>query len=124
MTTLEMATTLDIAHDLVALCRVGRFDEAGERHWADNVVSIEPRGETPVSRGKDAVRGKGEWWGANHDVHGVAVEGPYVNRDQFVVRFRLDVTPRATGRRTIMDETGLYTTRGGKIVEERFFVGG
>jgi ketosteroid isomerase-like protein len=33
----------------------------------------------------------------------------------------MDVTPKATGERTTLDEVGLYTIKDGKIVEERFF---
>ena len=32
--------TQQVAHDLVALCKQGKFDEAGEKYWADDVVSI------------------------------------------------------------------------------------
>jgi ketosteroid isomerase-like protein len=119
-------TTQDVANDLVALWKQGKFDESGEKYWAADVVSIEagaPGGGDPVSRGIDAARGKGEWWNANHEVHGVEVEGPYVNGDQFIVRFKMDMTPKATGQRTTMDETGLYTIKNGKIAEERFFYG-
>jgi len=119
-------TTQDIANDLVALCRQGKFAESGEKYWASDVVSVEagaPAGGDPVSRGIDAARGKGEWWEANHEVHGVEIEGPYVNGDQFIVRFKMDMTPKATGQRTTMDETALYTVKDGKIAEERFFYG-
>jgi ketosteroid isomerase-like protein len=120
-------TVQDIANDLVALCREGKFAESGEKYWAQDVLSVEagaPPGGDPASRGIDAARGKGEWWASNHDVHGVEVEGPYVNGDQFVVRFKMDMTPKATGQRTTMDEMAVYTIKDGKIVEERFFYGG
>ncbi len=117
-------STQDIAHDLVALCKEGKFGEAGEKYWADDVVSIEPMGENPASRGKDAARGKGEWWNSNHEIHSVEVEGPYVNGDQFSVRFKMDVTMKVSGQRMQMDEHALYTLKDGKIAEERFFFGG
>jgi ketosteroid isomerase-like protein len=44
----------------------------------------------------------------------------YVNGDEFVVRFTMDVTPKATGKRMKMDEVGVYTVKNGKIVAERF----
>lgn len=117
--------TQDVANDLVALCREGKFAEAGEKYWADDVLSVEPgEGDMAQMRGKEATRGKGEWWEANHEVHGVQVDGPYVNGDQFVVRFKMDMTPKESGQRVTMDETGLYTVRDGKIAEERFFYGG
>jgi len=116
-----MPTTQEIAEDLVALCRQAKFDESGEKYWADAVVSREAMpGEMAEIGGKEAVRAKGEWWVANHEVHGVVVEGPYVNGDQFVVRFKMDLTPK-DGERTIMDEVGLYTLVDGLIVEEQFF---
>ena len=67
-------TTQEIANDFVALCRQGKLAEAGEQYWAADIVSVEaaaPGGGDPVSRGIDAVRGKGEWWANNHEVHGV-----------------------------------------------------
>jgi hypothetical protein len=61
----------DIAADLTALCKAGKFDEAGEKYWADDVVSIEAMpGDMARIAGKAAVRGKGEWWAANNEVHG------------------------------------------------------
>lgn len=119
--------TKDVAEDLVALWKQGQFEESGEKYWADDVVSVEaggPPGMDPVSRGIDAVRGKGKWWSDNHDVHGVKVTGPFLNGDQFVVGFEMDVTAKAEGRRFTMVEQALYTLRDGKIAEERFFYGG
>jgi ketosteroid isomerase-like protein len=46
-----------------------------------------------------------------------------VHGDQFIVRFTIDTTERATGTRSVMEEAGLYTVKDGKIVEERFFNG-
>ncbi len=114
-------STSDIAHDLVALCKAGKFDEAGEKYWADDVLSVEAAGDNAESRGKDAARGKGEWWANSHEVHSVEVEGPYINGDQFSVRFKMDTTFKETGARQSMDEIALYTLKGGKIAEERFF---
>ena len=120
-------TTQDIANDLVAMCRAGKFAESGEKYWADDVLSVEagaPGGGDPASRGIDAARGKGEWWAANHEVHGVEIEGPYLNGDQFVVHFKMDVTPKQSGQRMTMDEMAVYTLKNGKIAEERFFYNG
>jgi len=118
---LEKSRVQEIAEDLVAMCKAGQFDESGEKYWADDVVSVEAMpGDMREIRGKAGVRGKGEWWAANHEIHGVVVEGPYVNGDQFAVRFKMDVTPKG-GERRQLDEVGLYTIKDGKIAEERFF---
>ena len=50
------------------------------------------------------------------------IEGPYVNGDQFIVRFKMDLTPKG-GQRITMDEVGLYTLKDGLIAEEQFFYG-
>jgi len=116
-------TTQDIALDLVALCREGKFAEAGDRYWADDVVAIEAtEGEGARMQGKANLAAKGAAWSANTEVHSGAVEGPYINGDQFLVRFTLDMTRKAAGQRLTMDEMALYTVRDGKIVEERFFL--
>ena len=121
---LTVMSTQDIANDLVALCKAGKFDEAGEKYWADDVLSVEAMpGDMAQMRGKEAVRGKGEWWADAHEIHASEVEGPYVNGDQFVVRFKMDLTQKASGERIKMDEVGLYTVKNGKIAEERFFYG-
>jgi ketosteroid isomerase-like protein len=113
--------TQEIAHDLVSLCQQGKFDEAGEKYWADDVLSVEAMGDDAESHGKAAARAKGEWWSGAHDIHGVEVEGPYVNGDEFAVRFVMDITVKETGQRNKMDEVAFYKLRDGKIAEERFF---
>ncbi len=113
--------TQEIATDLVTLCKQGQFAQAGEKHWADDVLSVEPRGDNAESHGKAAARAKGEWWSKTHEAHKVEVEGPYVNGDEFAVHFVMDVTDKESGQRMTMDEVGLYKIRNGKIAEERFF---
>jgi ketosteroid isomerase-like protein len=116
-------TTHELAKAFTALCISGEFEKAGLQHWSDDIVSVEAM-DGPMARvaGRAAVDAKGAWWYANHEIHSVKVEGPYVNGDQFTVRFTMDVTPK-DGTRMTMDEHALYTVRDGKIVEERFFYG-
>ncbi len=116
--------TQDLAKAFTDLCAKGEFDAAGQKFWSDDVISREPMpGDMAEMKGRKAVEGKGAWWYANNEIHGVKVEGPYVHGDQFAVRFTMDVTPKG-GTRATMDEIGIYTVKGGKIVEERFFYGG
>lgn len=119
-------TTTEIAADYAALCKAGKSDEAGEKYWADDVISVEaggPPGSDLVTRGIEAVRAKGVWWYENHDMHGFTAEGPYVNGDQFALRYSIDVTFKPTGARMQMVEIALYSVAGGKVIEERFFYG-
>jgi SnoaL-like domain len=118
-------TTQEIAEASATLCKAGKFEEAGERFWAEDVVSVEPMaGDMAVLKGKPAVKGKGDWWYANHDIHSAETHGPYVNGDQFALRFAIDVTAKASGQRMLMEEVGLYTLRDGKVVEEKFYFRG
>lgn len=117
----------DVAAELIAKCKALKFQEIGEAYWAEDVVSIEaggPPGTDPATLGKDAVRGKGQWWADNHETHNCEVEGPYINGDQFAVRFTMDVTVKASGQKMHMVEIGVYTVKNDKITEEKFFYGG
>jgi ketosteroid isomerase-like protein len=127
MTWEDEMTTAELAADFVAICKTGDFAAPGQKYWADDVISIEagaPPGMDPATHGKAAAIAKGEWWAGAHDIHSADTFGPYVNGDQFTVRFVIDVTFKQTGARNTMDEIALYTVKDGKIVEERFFYGG
>ncbi len=115
-------TTSELAKEFTELLKKGDDEAAAKKYNADDIVSYEAQeGPMSVCRGKDAVKQKGDWWRANHEVHSASAEGPYVNGDQFAVRFKFDITPKETGKRVSMDEIGVYTVKGGKIVEERFY---
>lgn len=117
-------STMKIGEEMVALCRVGKNEEALDRLFSPDVESVEAA-EMPgigrVQKGLAAVKGKNAWWIANHEVHSAEALGPYPNGDRFIVHFRYEVTPKETGKRTKMDETALYTVANGKIVKEEFF---
>ena len=115
--------TQEIATAFTELCKKGEFEQAGDRFWSDSIVSLEP-GDGPMARceGRAAVDAKGAWWTSNTEVHSVETEGPFVHGEQFILRFAMDITPKGEAR-TQMIETGLYTVRDGKVVEERFFYG-
>lgn len=116
--------TLEIARKLVELCQQGKNLEALDTLYAADVVSVEavamPDGQQEM-RGLVAVKGKNEWWLANHEVHSASVTGPWPHGDRFVVGFQFDVTNKPSGKRMNMDEVGLYTVQNGKIVREEFF---
>ena len=116
--------TMDIANKMIALCREGKNLEALDTLFANDVVSVEAGGPPGMNReanGLAAVKGKGEWWVANHEVHSALITGPWPHDDRFIVGFKYDVTNKPSGTRMVMDEVGLYTVRDGKIVREEFF---
>jgi ketosteroid isomerase-like protein len=114
-------STQKVAQEFSDALKAGDYQKA-EGYWADDVISIEARdGEGKEARGREAVHAKGEWWTANHEVHSFAATGPFINGDQFALFFAIEVTQKASGERIKMDEVALYTVRGDKISEERFF---
>ena len=101
-------TTQEVADKLVKLCSVGQFAEATP-------------GGSREAKGIAAVKAKGEWWAANHEVHSATVEGPVVAGSHFAVTFKLDVTFKPQSRRFTMEEVAVYKVADGKIVYEEFF---
>ncbi|HEV1288155.1 MAG TPA: nuclear transport factor 2 family protein [Bryobacteraceae bacterium] len=122
-----MSDTLSVGKKLVELCREGKHMEAINELYSPHIVSVEagaPPGGSARSEGIAAIKGKGEWWAANHEVHKAEAEGPYPHGDRFIVHFKYDVTAKAgpmAGKRFVMDETALYTVKDGKIAHEEFF---
>lgn len=122
-----MTSTLEIGKRLVELCKQQKFLDAINGLYGPDVVSVEVRGDENMParmEGFEAVRGKSEWWVANHEVHGVDAMGPFPHGDRFIVFYKIDVTPKAgptAGKRMTFEEAGLYTVKDGKIVHEEFF---
>jgi hypothetical protein len=117
-------TTQEVADKLVKVCSQGKFQEATEALYSPDIVSMEagaPPGGSREAKGIAAVKAKGEWWSANHEVHSVAVEGPLVAGSHFAVVFKLDVTFKPQSKRFKMEEVAVYKVVDGKIVYEEFF---
>jgi len=116
----------EIGQKLVALCKQGKNGECLDMLYGDSIESVEaaapPSGGERVTKGIEAVRGKGQWWEENHEVHEANVEGPWPHgEDKFAVHFNFDVTNKPSGMRMKMDEIAVYTVADGKIVKEEFF---
>ena len=117
-------TTQEVADKLVKMCREGKFHEATESLYADDIVSMEaaaPPGQSRESKGIEAVIAKGEWWVANHEIHASTVEGPLVAGSHFAVTFKMDLTFKPQNRRFHTEEVGVYKVKDGKVVHEEFF---
>jgi hypothetical protein len=86
-------------------------------------VSIEAfsmNGGSPETRGKEAVRGKIDWWVNATEVHSFAASGPFVAQDRFVVEYDAEVTDKESKQRRKLSEVGVYPVEDGKIVREEF----
>ncbi len=112
-----------IANDFTALWLAGDFRGAGEKYWADDVVSIEP-GAKPgwpggVCRGIEAVRTRKLQWLTTHAIEDLSLDGPFVTGDHFALF--VDMLIVHAGRRTPHSQIAVFAVRDGKIVEERYF---
>lgn len=116
-------TTQEVGNEVVKLCSQGKFHEALSLYSPD-IVSMEagaPPGGSRESKGIEAVKAKGAWWTANHEVHSATVEGPLVAGSHFAVTYKLDVTFKPQSKRFTMEEVAVYKVVDGKIVYEEFF---
>jgi hypothetical protein len=122
-----MSSAYEVGKKLVELCNQGKALEAIKTLYADNIVSIEAMSSPAMParmEGLKTIIGKAEWWEGNHEVHSAQAEGPYPHGDRFIVHFKYEVTAKAgpmSGKRMKLDETGLYTVKDGKVVQEEFF---
>ena len=113
----------DIAEDFTALWQAGEFRQAGEKYWADDIVSIEPSvggaDVDTVCSGLDAVHAKYLRRAATHGIEDLKLDGPFVTGNQFT--WFADMFVAHGGRRTPHSEIAVFTVRDDKIVEERRF---
>ena len=117
-------TTQEVANRLVKLCSEAKFDQAAEELYSPDIVSVEagaPPGMSRESKGIAAVKAKGDWWVANHEMHSTKVDGPLVAGSHFAVTFKMDVTFKPESKRFQMEEVAIYKVANGKIVYEEFF---
>jgi len=116
-------TTAEVAAGLTALWLAGEFRAAGEKYWAEDVISIEPRaltdGTDAECRGIDAVREKNLRWCSTHGIEDLSLDGPFVTGDHFALF--ADMLVAHAGQCRPHSEIAVFAVRDGRIIEERFF---
>jgi SnoaL-like domain len=110
--------TEEVAKKVIELVRKQAWYEALDTLYDNDIVSVEAT--APESRGKEAVRGKIDWWVNAMQVHSFKASEPFVAYDRFVVQYNADVTEKESKKRQEMSEVGVYTVKDGKIVREEF----
>ncbi len=116
-------TLQTLARQFVDLCNQGKNFDIMRTMYDPEIVSVEASGAETV--GQTPVIQKSERWAAANTIHGAKVIGPYFNGpSEFAVHFTFEVTPKATGVRTTLQEVGVYTVKGDKIIRERFYYEG
>lgn len=110
-----------IGQSLVEMFNKGQFSQIEAKWWSPAIESVEGFGM--AWKGRAAVDAKNADWMKQNTVRGASAEGPYVGASGFSVKFRMDVEEKATNKRTIMEEIGVYTVKNGKIIREEFMYG-
>ena len=110
----------EVAQRYVAAFRAGRMDQA-TRWAAPDVVRVAPLetgGKHVELRGMPDIMANAERLNRDREIHGVDVDGPYLNADRFAVRFTFDELHKPTGQRTTTTKVSLYTVVAGAITSE------
>ncbi|WP_299533753.1 nuclear transport factor 2 family protein [Ulvibacterium sp.] len=115
-------STQEVADKLVAYCRHGRFSEAVEELYGQDITSIEPDGSPAKEvHGLEGVKQKmQDFNNMVEEVHGMEVSDPLVADKFFSCTMKMDVTFKGAPRST-MEEICLYKVEDGKITYEEFF---
>ncbi len=111
---------LQNAQELYSLIGEGKTMEGFEKFYADNVVVVEPNGET--RNGKDAQRAAiNSWFQMVTKLHGSGVGSVTANEDSGIsmVESWMDVTMGEN--RMKMEEVAVQKWKNGQIVHERFY---
>jgi hypothetical protein len=112
-----------VARKFVELCSQGKNFDVMRTMYAPDIVSVEGDGQETARQAP--VIHKSEVWQANNTIHTEKVRGPFFNGpNQFAVHFTFEVTRKATGQRTTLEEVGVYTVKDDKITREQFFYDG
>lgn len=123
--------TQTVADRFYALCNEGKFDQAMADLYADDARHVEAM-EMPgtdckrITEGKPALLKMAEQFNKSTTIHSCWLSKPLVNGDQFVCEMKMDSTSHAgpfAGQRMQVQEYCVYTVRGDKITEAKFFYG-
>lgn len=116
-------TTQEIATNLVALCREGKYEQVHDTLYDTDIISIEmdesmgPR----EARGINAIKEKGSSW-AQMFAGPVTTwcDDAIVSGNSFACRMGFS-GPGHDGNTIAGEEIAVYVTKDGKIIEERFY---
>lgn len=111
-------STLEVATKFVELVKAGKLEEVYTQFYSPEIVSVEANGQEGV--GLEAIHAKNAWWESSFEIHSWETEGPFPGVDAFAVIYTLDITEKASGKRSTMREVAYYTLKDGKVVREEF----
>ncbi len=117
-------TTKEVADQLVALMREGKYEEIYQNLFAAHAKSIEPENEfgmPTLIEGIQNFAAKGEAFNAQFTAfHSFYVGEPIVAGDYAALAMGYDAEHVSAGR-VQLDEIAVYHIQDGKVVSEQFF---
>ncbi len=116
-------TTQEVANRLVALCRIGKYEEAIKELYAPEIVSVEPEGMPDrIVTGLAGIAAKSAKFEAMLEkVNTSVISDPIVAENFFSCAMLMNVQFKGAPVAVDMDEICVYTVKNGKIVKEEFF---
>lgn len=115
-------TIQEVANKFYEYMQVGAFDKIYTELYSEDATSEEaPGSDWGKANGLKEIYEKGKKWGENvEEMFGGTTAAPVVAGNYFNCYMTMDYTPKG-GKRTSMEEIGLYKVKDGKIVSEQFF---
>lgn len=123
----DIKTITEMGNDLVEHCNsmtdhenpIAYDEKIWDKHFAESWVSVEADGQS--FEGREAVKGKYQWWLDTFTTYGAKAIGPFVGPSGFSVIFEMDVEAKdGSFPRMTMQEVAVYTVEDGKITREEF----
>lgn len=116
-------TTQEVANQLVALCREGKYEQVYQELFSPDAESIEPEGTgLPTAKGMDAIRQKGQQWQEMvEELYSSEISDPIAADDFFSCTMKMKVKMKGSEEPVNMDEVCVYRVKNGKVMSEQFF---
>lgn len=117
-------TTQEVAHQLVAFCREGKYEEVQKQLFSPEIVSMEPEGALfwQEAKGFDQLAQKGkDWQEAVEEFIEGKVSDPIVAGDHFTCTMSYKVKFKDRPEPVTNEEVCVYKVIDGKVVLEQFF---
>lgn len=116
-------TVQEVATPFIKLLKEGKYDEAQEAFFSDDIVSIEPEGAPDrVQKGMKAILEKGKkFYEMVETIHTNEVSDPLIADKFFSVSIKSKMSFKGVPEPTMVDEIVVYHVTDGKIDKEEFF---
>jgi ketosteroid isomerase-like protein len=115
-------TIKEIAQRMITLNQEGKYHEAYQELFSDDIVSVERGGAQEATfTGREGIELKSKDWAENLvEMHEFKASEPLVSDNGFAVTFYIDATFKNGGRMQ-MTELAVYQVKEGKIIREEFW---